>query len=90
MIANAVDLAHPGIRRRPACDLHCDSDLGRRLVTVAVPVLSPEDRAMALEAGLGAAEGFRARRLIEGAAVFLQGERRVTGALALEMGDASG
>jgi ApbE superfamily uncharacterized protein (UPF0280 family) len=90
MVANAVDLAHPGIRRRPACDLHCDSDLGQRLVTVAVPELTPEDRAVALEAGLRAAEAFRSRRLIEGAALFLQGERRVAGALALEMGDASG
>ena len=85
-----MDLAHPGIRRRPACDLHCDSDLGQRLVTVAVPELPPEDRAVALEAGLRAAEAFRSRRLIEGAALFLQGERRVAGALALEMGDASG
>ena len=41
-------------------------------------------------AGLRAAEAFRSRRLIEGAALFLQGERRVAGALALEMGDASG
>ena len=44
----------------------------------------------ALEAGLRAAEGYRARGLIEGAALFLQGECRVTGALALEKGDASG
>lgn len=90
MVANAVDLDHPGIHRRPACAVQCDSDLGERLVTVAVPVLTPEQRAAALEAGLRAAEGFRARGLIEGAALFLQGECRVTGALALEKGDASG
>ena len=59
-------------------------------MTVAVPVLSAPDRAAALEAGLRAAEAFRARGLIEGAALFLQGERRVTGALALEKGDGSG
>lgn len=90
MVANAVNVDHPGIGRRPARDIRCDTDLGDRLVTVSVPVLAPEERACALEAGLRAAEAFRARGLIEGAALFLQGERRVTGALALETGDASG
>lgn len=90
MVANAVNADHPGIGRRPARDIRCDSDLGDRLVTVSVPVLAPEERACALEAGLRAAEAFRARGLIEGAALFLQGERRATGALALETGDASG
>lgn len=84
MVANAVDVGHPGVRRRPARELQWDSDLGDRLVTVAVPPLSPEERAVALDAGLRAAEGFRAQGLIEGAALFLQGERRVTGALALD------
>lgn len=90
MVANAVDLDHSGIQRRPAREVQCDSDLGDRLVTVAVALLMPEERAAALAAGLRAAETFRARGLIEGAALFLQGERRVTGALALEEGDASG
>ena len=90
MVANAVDLAHPGIQRRPACEVQCDSDLGERPVTVLVPVLTPAERTAALEAGLRTAEAFRARGLIEGAALFLQGERRVTGALALEEGNASG
>jgi len=90
MVANAVDLDHPGIQRRPAREVQCDSDLGDRLVTVAVPPLSPNERTTALDAGLRAAEAFRVRGLIEGAALFLQGERRVTGALALEEGGASG
>lgn len=90
MVANAVNLDHPGIRRRPARDLQWDNDLGDRLVTVEVPALAAGDRAMALDAGLRAAEAFRARGLIEGAALFLQGERRVTGALALGPEDASG
>jgi ApbE superfamily uncharacterized protein (UPF0280 family) len=89
MVANAVDLDHSGILRRPAHQVQCDSDLGDRLVTVAVPPLTAAERATALEAGLRAAERFRARGLIEGAALFLQGERRVTGALALAEGDAS-
>lgn len=84
MIANAVNLSdHPGITRRPAQELQSDNDLGARLVTVAVPALSPDQRQKALLAGLTAAEAFRARGLIEGAALFLQGERKATGALAL-------
>ena len=89
MIANAVDLDHPGIGRRPARGLQCDSDLGDRLVTVAVPALSAPDRAQALQAGFLAAEGFLQRGLIEGAALFLQGDCRMTGALALKRGAAS-
>ncbi len=85
MIANAVDLDHPGVLRRPASDLQCDSDLGDRLVTVAVPPLAPDDRARALQSGLAAAEGFRARGLIAGAALFLQGEARTTGMPAQEV-----
>ena len=79
MIANAVDLDHPGIGRRPAREMQCDSDLGHRRVTVFVPVLSASDRRRALDAGLCAAEGFRARGLIEGAALFLQGDASATG-----------
>lgn len=84
MIANAVDLpGHPAIRRCPARNRQADSDLGDRPVTVDVPVLAPADRAAALEAGLCAAEAFRAQGLIEGAALFLQGECRIAGAFAL-------
>jgi ApbE superfamily uncharacterized protein (UPF0280 family) len=90
MVANAVNLDHPGILRRPAREVQCDSDLGGRLVTIAVPPLTRIDRAQALEAGLHVADVFRARGLIEGAALFLQGESRATGALALEKGNASG
>lgn len=90
MVANAVDIDDPGILRRPAREVQCDSDLGERLVTIAVPVLSCGKRAAALDAGLRAVEGFRMRGLIEGAALFLQGEQRVMGALALAKGDASG
>jgi hypothetical protein len=84
MIANAVDVDHPGILRRPAREVQADSDLGHRLVTCAMPVLTAEARAQALQVGLAAAEGFRARGLIGGAALFLQGEARMTGFPALE------
>lgn len=83
MIANAVDIDLPGIERRPARSLKSDSDLGDLLVTVGVPPLSADARAQALMAGVLAAESFRTRGLIAGAALFLQGERRITGALAL-------
>lgn len=85
MIANAVDLPHPGIRRRPAREVQCDSDLGDRLVTCDVPPLTAQERAQALEAGLAAARGFQARGLIDGAALFLQGEARITGLMAPEV-----
>jgi ApbE superfamily uncharacterized protein (UPF0280 family) len=82
MIANAVDLpGHPAITRRPAVQMQADSDLGARPVTVAVGRLSGADIAPALTRGLRAAEGFRARGLIEGAALFLQGEVRLSGAM---------
>lgn len=85
MIANAVDLDHPGVRRRPARELQLDSDLGDRLVTVGVPAFSAQERARALDAGLAAAEAFRARGLVEGVALFLQGESRVSGMSDLEV-----
>jgi uncharacterized protein len=82
MIANAVDLpGHDSIRRRPARDCQADSDLGDRLVTVAVGALTAPDRACALDRGLAAAEGYLARGLIAGAALYLQGEARLAGVM---------
>lgn len=80
LIANAVDLPdHPAVRREPAVALAPDSDLGQRLVTTAVGALSAADVGEALEAGLRMAEQFRRRGLIEAAALFLCGDRRLTG-----------
>lgn len=85
MIANAVDLpGHPGVRRVPARAVKADSDLGDRPVTVGVGPLASEDVAAALARGLACAEGLRARGLIAGAALFLQAEVRVAGAMPLE------
>lgn len=87
MIANAVDLpGHPAIRRRPAREVQCDSDLGDRLVTCAVTMLSAPECDTALSAGLAVAEAFRTRGLIEGAALFLQGKATATGMPALGAG----
>jgi len=82
MIANAVDLPEsPKILRRAACDLAPDSDLGQRLVTQAVGSLSPDEIDIALESGIREAELLRAAGLIRAAAIHLQGETRVVGAL---------
>lgn len=84
MIANAVDLpGHPAIARCAANALQADTDLGSQQVTTGVAPLSQTDIAAALDAGLAAADIFRARGLIEAAALFLQSETRVTGALML-------
>ncbi|MGA1684196.1 MAG: UPF0280 family protein [Gemmobacter sp.] len=80
MIANAVDLpGHPAIARRPACEMQADSDLGPRPVTVAVGPLRPAEAEAALGAGAACAAQLRARGLIAGAALFLQGRARSVG-----------
>jgi len=80
LIANAVDLpGHCAIKRQPACDLAPDSDLGGRLVTVAVAMVSPEETAQALQAGLVLAEEYRRRGLITAAALFLNGATAFAG-----------
>ncbi|MFN4157141.1 MAG: UPF0280 family protein [Gemmobacter sp.] len=85
MIANAVDLpGHPAIARRPARVVKADSDLGDRLVTVAVGLLTRSEVARALDRGAAHAEALVARGLIAGAAIFLQDDLRLVGALTAE------
>lgn len=77
LIANAVDVAHPAVRRAPASSLRDDSDLGERPVTVAVGALPPQ----AVQAALDRGERF-ARRcidagLLEQAMLSLQGRSRI-------------
>ncbi len=79
LIANAVDVAHPGIRRIPAVELDPDSDLGDRPVTVAVPALDDGAVGAALDAGAEAAADMRRRGLIVAAFLALQGRQRVVG-----------
>jgi ApbE superfamily uncharacterized protein (UPF0280 family) len=73
LIANAVDCDAAGIIRVPAEQLKDDTDLGSRLVTVAVPTLAPEAIARALARGRLEAEYWRERGVIHAAALFLQG-----------------
>lgn len=84
LIANAVDLpGNPAINRIPAHELSPDSDLGARLVTQAVGTLARGEVERALDNGLAVAEDFRRRGLIAASALFLGGETRISGSMAL-------
>jgi ApbE superfamily uncharacterized protein (UPF0280 family) len=73
MIANSVNVEDPAILRRAACELKDDTDLGDRLVTVAVGPLTADRVRRALDAGMATARELTGRGLIEGAALWLQG-----------------
>lgn len=73
MIANSVNVEDPAILRRPACELKDDTDLGDRLVTVAVGPLTADRVRQALHAGMASARDLTERGLIHGAALWLQG-----------------
>lgn len=79
MIANAIDIEHPDIARRPASSLKDDSDLGDRLVTVAVPALPQALVQQALERGARHARELVECGLIVAAVSWLQGAHRVVG-----------
>jgi len=61
LIANAVNIAHPSIRRQAANSLRDDSDLGDRLVTRDVPRLPPALVEHALQLGLDCANAMQTR-----------------------------
>ena len=77
LIANAVNVKSSAVSRRPARALDPDSDLGDRLVTVAVGALSAAEITSALEAGLARASSYRRQGLIIDAALMLAGETRL-------------
>jgi len=77
MIANAVDLDHPAIQRRPAESLDPDSDLGELPVTVAVGDLSRSEVAAALDLGALRAMEYGRAGLILAAMLQLRGDRRI-------------
>jgi len=84
IIANAVDLpAHGAITRCPANELQPDSDLGERLVTRDVGVLTEDEIDSALRAGTIQAQQLLVAGLIEGAALCLLGETVVVGTTAI-------
>jgi ApbE superfamily uncharacterized protein (UPF0280 family) len=59
VIANAVNVDDPAIRRLPASQCKDDSDLGDIPVTVEVPVLAPATVRRALDAGAARARGLQ-------------------------------
>jgi uncharacterized protein len=77
LVANAVDCAHPAIARKPANQLHDDTDLGDLPVTVAVGPLPEHLVALALERGAACATAMREAGLIHAASLVLQGQCRV-------------
>jgi ApbE superfamily uncharacterized protein (UPF0280 family) len=88
LIANAVDIDHPSILRRPASALDPDSDLGDRLVTVSVGDLPRGAVLAALEQGRRRATDYLAGGLIADAALMLRGETASPlGAAALTFGE---
>jgi uncharacterized protein len=84
LIANQVSLrhlvtSHPEIVQKPANQMKDDSDLGDRLVTVSVGVLSGQEVSWALAGGEIFARLLISRGWISGAVLCLQGQFRVCG-----------
>lgn len=80
VVANAVDADHPAIRRAPAKSEQPDSDLGDRLVTIAVGALPPSVIASALDQGAAVADRLLKAGRIFGAVLILGADLRVIGA----------
>lgn len=82
ILANSIDLpGHPAVVRIPARELAPDSDLGQRPVTQAVGELTPAEVDEALASGVETGERLLRLGLIRSAALHLQGETRVVGAM---------
>ena len=76
IIANAVTCESDRITRQPASSLDPDSDLGERLVTVAVGELSDSEITSALQGGIDKANGLIGQGLIIAAALMLKNHTR--------------
>ncbi len=79
IVANAVNLDDPRIRRQPACELKDDTDLGELPVTVDVPVLDAGDIDRALDAGERCAQDLCAAGLLHAAVLVCQRRARIVG-----------
>jgi len=77
LIANAVNVDTPAVRRQSARDIDPDSDLGEIAVTVEVGDLSPALVVEALDRGLLEARRLRLCGVIDSAALSLQGHWRI-------------
>jgi hypothetical protein len=81
LVANHVDADHPAIGRAPAASLRDDTDLGDRLVTVAVPALPAPLVESALDRGAAFAQRCIDAGLIRAALLMLQGRTRMLDAV---------
>jgi ApbE superfamily uncharacterized protein (UPF0280 family) len=86
IIANAVDVDDPRIRRAPADTLKDDSDLGAIEVTVEVPALPPDLIRRALRSGENRALALQREGLIHSAAIVCQGQSLRVGAMQSALG----
>ncbi len=87
MIANEVTIEDSHhVQRQPASELYPDSDLGDRLVTVAVQGLTRHEVDRALDRGERAADAMARRGLIIGAFLCLDGEVRTVGSKQIALG----
>jgi uncharacterized protein len=86
LIANAVNVDHPAIERRPARELDPDSDLGDLPVTVSVGDLPAALVEEALDRGMAEARRLRLSGLIDSAAISLHGHWRLEDERSLESG----
>ncbi|MBS0224488.1 MAG: UPF0280 family protein [Proteobacteria bacterium] len=77
VVANAVNIDHPAIERRPARELDPDSDLLDLPVTVSVGSLPRPLIDKALAQGAAEAHRLRLRGLIDSAALSVQGHWRI-------------
>lgn len=77
LVANAVDVDHPSVQRRPANEVRDDTDLGTRLVTVGVDRLPADAASLALDNGTACARRMLDAGLIGAAYLRLQGMARV-------------
>lgn len=77
LVANAVNVDHPAVRRLPASAVRDDSDLGDLPVTVSVRPLPREAIEAALDSGMLAARRLRQAGLIHAACLRLQGHARI-------------
>jgi uncharacterized protein len=80
LIANAVDLPQSAkVKRQAACEIAPDSDLRRRLVTIAVADLNATEIRAALRSGEDAATHLQRNGFITAASLLLSGQRRYVG-----------
>jgi ApbE superfamily uncharacterized protein (UPF0280 family) len=87
IVANTTDLpGHPAVSRVSASVLSPESDLGDRLVTRAVAVLTEVDRRRALAAGAATAARLVRSGLIAATVLHVQGETAIEAASFLNPG----